>query len=84
MRSNLIERLRCLCVATAPSYLSPLFVASLLETAGDDATATKYAWAQAFVVLASVAIVVAATYAALVVVEVVDEDDSAAKKKKDS
>jgi hypothetical protein len=59
-------------------------VASLLEAAGDDTTATKYAWAQAFVGLAGAALVVAALYAAFVVVEVVDGGDASAKQKKDS
>ena len=69
-----------LCVATAPSYLSPLLVASTLEAAGDDANAVKCAWAQVFIGLGSMAMVVAAIYATFVAVELVDEAKKDAKK----
>eukprot|EP01043_Picozoa_sp_COSAG02_P012605 COSAG02_NODE_489_length_21246_cov_49.035702_6_plen_77_part_00 len=74
--------MRPLCVATAPSYLSPLLVASLLESAGDDTNAIKHAWAQLFIGLGGVAMLVAAIYATFVVVDVVDEAKKDAKTKK--
>ena len=68
--------------ATVPSYLSPLYVASVLGAAGDDATATKHAWAQVFIGVGGMAVLVAAIYATFVVVDVVDEDDAKVKRKK--
>ena len=68
--------------ATVPSYLSPLFVSSVLAGAGDDVAATKHAWAQVFTVLGGMALLVAAIYASFVSVEVVDEDGAKAKAKK--
>ena len=59
-------------------------MASLLEAAGDDAAATKQAWANVFIGVGGVALLVAAIYASFVEVDVVDEGDANAKKKKDS
>jgi hypothetical protein len=67
--------------ATVPTSLSPLFVASVLEAAGDDAEASKYAWAQVFAAVGGMALVTAVVYSMFIVVDVVDEDDDGKKKK---
>ena len=71
----------CVSAATVPTSLSPLFVASVLEAAGDDAEASKYAWAQVFAAVGGMALVTAVVYSMFIVVDVVDEDDDGKKKK---
>lgn len=70
------------CAATVPSYLSPLFVASVLDATGDDATAIKHAWAHVFVGVGGMALLVAAIYAAFISVDVVDDEYAKEERKK--
>ena len=63
--------------ATLPSYLSPLFVANILQSSAD----TNQAWAVVFSAIGGFALLTALLYSMFVVVDVVDEPQQGKAKK---